>query len=101
MPCDTIQTTKVEFGQNTDPKLLAEALKVLGYHDIHGNLMQRLARGEKFDGTLNLRGSNVEQQTRNIKREYSKQVVLSQASKFGFKVEALTDNKKEVRHVRI
>jgi hypothetical protein len=101
MPCDTIQTTTVEFGKDTDPKLLAEALKVLGYHDVHGNLMARLARGEEFSGTLNLTGGNVEARVQAIKREYSKQVVISQAEKMGFQVAPMNEQEEEVRHVRV
>lgn len=90
MPCDTVQTTTVEFGKNTDRKLLVQALtelRIQGYSiDTENNLT--LPRYEA--GKL-----------QQIRREYSKQVVVAQALKFGFKVAPLAEGKKGVQHVRV
>ena len=89
MPCDTIQTITVEFGKNTDKGALEAALMAL---DIRGAYLAE-------DGTLTL--SEGRNRIQEIRREYSKQVVVSQAMKFGFKVAPLSEGKKGVNHVRV
>ena len=92
MPCDTIQTTTVKFGQNTDPDLMAEALKAL---NLQGTVKFNTKTGELvIQGRYGWWPDMAE-----IKREYSKQVVISQASQFGWAVEE--DTGKEVQHVRV
>ena len=93
MPCDSIQTTTVEWGKNTDRKALEAALGALGL----------LAYGYDLSesGTLTLYGGASGQQQQQLRREYSKQVVLAQAQKFGWRVAPLEEGRKEVRHVRV
>lgn len=103
MPCDTIQRTTVVFGEKTDTALLAEALKALGYFVHHVDERHVVGNGFQFDkatGKLEVgmrRGYGID--ANKLKREYSKQVVTSQAAKFGFKVMAAEE--REVRHVRV
>lgn len=105
MPCDTIQTTTVEFGAKTDTVLLSDALTALNYsgirlNKVNGNISGDWVSFNKETGELSLRLSNASNRIRDIKREYSKQVVVSQSAKFGFKLVPL-EGKKEVRHVRV
>lgn len=90
MPCDTVQTTTVEFGRNTDRELLAQALKELRISGYSIDAQNRLTLPSYQAGRL-----------QEIKREYSRQIVLSQASKFGFKVAPMNEDRREVRHVRV
>ena len=103
MPCDTIQTTTVEFGKGTDLVALADAMKALGYTGVR-------VEGRDFiwadwlefrDGKLSIRLVDGERRARELRREYSRQIVVSQAQKFGFKVVPLDENRKGVRHVRV
>lgn len=90
MPCDSVQTTTVEFGKNTDRKLLIQALQAVnvGRYDL------------SEDCELTLYGPS-RYREQEVKREYSKQVVVAQAQKFGWKVAPLEEGRKEQRHVRV
>lgn len=106
MPCDSIQTTTVEFGKNTDTVLLADAMKALNYTGVRLNEKTGSINADwiSFDapsGVLSTRLSNPEQRANDLKREYSKQVVVAQAQKFGWKVAPLEEGRKEQRHVRV
>lgn len=105
MPCDSIRRTSIVFGKNTDTKLLAEALKALGFAVHHVDSDKVVGNGFQFSketGKIDMamrRGYGIDEN--NLKREYAKQVVVSQAAKFGFKVQAESEGRKEVRHVRV
>lgn len=80
MPCNTIQTATVELGK-VDEKLLVAAMNELGFGErsyVHQN------------GQLTVNGRALPSDLQAvIKKQYSKQVVLSQAKKFGWQVKAV------------
>lgn len=92
MPCDTIQTTKIKFGKETNPDLLNAALKELG---LHNNIKFDQRTGELIIKSRYGATADLDQ----IKREYSRQVLISQASQFGWNVEESTGE--EFQHVRV
>lgn len=91
MPCYSRIQSTVEFGDNTDPKLLALALRALGYTvtEIGKNLSfakyasDAPITGTYRGGTMTINGS-VDQN--EMKRAYSAEVVKSAAKRFGWQV---------------
>lgn len=85
MPCDTIQTMSVNLGK-VDRELLAQALTQLG-----------ITRWELKGETLTVQGRRVSDElAKQIKVAYSRQVVLSQAKRFGWTMKEVAANKWEV-----
>lgn len=90
MPCNTIQTSQVEFlAKSTNPELLAEALRALGYTVFINGHFTQFTKGYQT-GTYNaLTGQLTMPQQwdgNEIKRAYSREIVNSQAKKNGWKV---------------
>lgn len=90
MPCDTVQTSKVEWlATSTDTDLLMKGLTALGYDvEKRGNVIYfskygRTGTFDKATGKLTLDSS---WDGAEIKRAYSEQIVESQASKHGWKI---------------
>lgn len=83
----------MKLGRNTDKDLLAEAMKTLGHTSYTFN---------QETGDLSVQNSRygVRVDKAAIAREYSKQVVLSQAAQFGWVPEE-TEEGKGVIHVRV
>jgi hypothetical protein len=97
VPCDTIQRSQVEFlATSTDLHLLAEGLKALGFQVREGETGLNFAKYgtsgsfDKATGKLISSGFN-ELDTAAVKREYSTQVVTSQAKRHGWKIEWSTN----------
>jgi hypothetical protein len=86
MPCDTIQTAEVALGK-VDQTLLKEAMAALGVT----NYAYIQATGE-----LTMRSRGEQPTVAQVKQAYSKQVVFSQAKKYGWKVTETAPNKFEV-----
>lgn len=91
MPCDTVQESKVEFlEKSTDVKLLAEALRKLGYRVTENEEGLAFSKGYGWNGTYESKTGKLtlpEQQDGNeIKRAYSEEVVNHQARKFGWQI---------------
>lgn len=92
MPCDTIQLSQVEFlAKSTNVKLLAEALRELGFDVTE---LENGLRFQKYGISGTYTQSTGQFQTRGyesvdineVKKKYSKAVVNSQARKFGWKI---------------
>ncbi len=76
MPCDTVATAAIELGK-VDRDHLSKAMTALGFDQW----------GLTRDGKLTIRGANASDSlTASVKQAYSKQVILSQAKRFGWKV---------------
>lgn len=90
MPCDTVQTATVDLGK-VDRQLLERALFDLG---IPATQYQYQASTGRL--TLNGRAAAATD-IAAIKQSYSKQVVLTQAQKFGWKVKQVGAFKWEVQ----
>lgn len=93
MPCDTIQRSQVEFlATTTDLHLLAEGLRALGFtvreSDLGLDFYKAGISGTyaKATGQLTSRGYD-QLDTAAVKVAYSEQVVISQAKKFGWKID--------------
>lgn len=102
MPCDSIRRTSIEFGKNTDTALLAEALRAMGMTVTHVDKNIVNGNGFNFNRETGVLNAALRYRTINedeLKQNYAKQVVLTQAAKFGFKV--AEEGRKEVRHVRV
>lgn len=85
-PCWTIQTTTVELGQNINEELLQLAMGELGYSEYQYTF--HAASGQiTVDGEIELN---------KVKRAYSRQVVLSQAKRFGWKIKETGEYQYEV-----
>lgn len=75
MPCNTIQTATIKLDK-AQPELLKAALAAMGITSYNFQ-----------SGVLSLRGMTMTPKLEaQIKQNYSKQVVLSQAKKFGWQV---------------
>ena len=90
MPCDTVQTSTVEWKASTDSKLLFQALEALRLSPrakTYGSLNFIEFRGGTYDptaGQLDLQARDPEALTKQIKQAYSAEVVKSQAKRFGW-----------------
>lgn len=91
MPCDQIQTSQVNLGPS-DPALVEAALKEMGLNPTRSGNMIRFRNGSfqidpnKKASVVTWVGANSEDRTKELKRSYSAQVVLSQAKKFNWQV---------------
>jgi hypothetical protein len=88
MPCDTISTARVVLGPETNRGLLDNALRELGFPDYNVVTLK--------DGTLRVDVTGAytgPEFTAKVKRAYSKQVVLSQAKRFGWQVKEQPNGK--------
>lgn len=94
MPCNTIQTTTVEFlSKSTDIKLLKRALESIGYYVTE--TAQGLTFSHQFNrmsgfydkttGRMNARGSE-KLDIDEVKRAYGKQVVIQTAKQEGWQL---------------
>lgn len=84
MPCYTVQETKVNL-ERANPDILREAMNALGVINYAFNAKT---------GTVTVRGQSVD--VADVKRAYSKQVVLTQAKRFGWTVKEQPDGKLQV-----
>lgn len=92
MPCDTINIASVKLGK-VDPPTLKAAMEALGYQPYNWEL----------DGeTLRISGAVTSADlTAKVKREVTKQSVLSQAKRFGWSAKELPNGKIEVLKARL
>lgn len=101
MPCYSRVTSTIEFGDKTDQRLLAEALKSLGYNVIAAKngaplrFYGGLADGEFANGKLTVRQDGSFDENA-VKRAYSAQVVKSAAQRFGWTVKQPAENQFQV-----
>jgi len=92
MPCDTIQVSQVEFlEKSTDTKLLADALRSMGFTVIEEDAIIRFSKYgtngtyTKATGRLESRGYE-KVDTNEVKKQYSKAAVNLKAKKFGWQI---------------
>lgn len=96
MPCDTIQTVSVKFGTNTDRKLLEAAFRELGQPIYPSHSADFIMAG---NGWVNVRTGESKlpvDVAEKIKAAYSRQVVLSQAKRYGWQMKETGPNKWQV-----
>lgn len=89
MPCDSVRTTTVDLSK-VNPDVLKAAMDALGigsYTVVKGKV-----------SFVDYSGRVTEQR---IKQEYSKQVVLSQAKRFGWAVKTQPDGKLLIQKARL
>lgn len=96
MPCDTIQTSTVEFlATSTDVSLFIAALKAQGYqvstYDTTVNFY-KYGRSGQYESTTGRLQLPEEWDGNEIKQGYAEQVVTSQAKRQGWKLEWTTNN---------
>lgn len=91
MPCNTVSETLVDLGK-TDPDLIHASLKEMGLSpNRNGNIIY-FSGGyfevdtEKQNHRITWRVSNAEERTTELKRQYSAEVVKSQAKRFGWQL---------------
>lgn len=103
MPCDTVSTVSVDLGKIADPKLLEQTLKDMGY----SNAVYHETRNEIYfgiGGRINVKtgASDLPLRTNvnEIKRNYSKTVLKTQAKRFGWQVKEQQDGTFEVVKAR-
>jgi hypothetical protein len=97
MPCNTMQMTTVDIGK-VDHKIFMLAMANLGLNPrLQGDSIY-FQNGiySIADKRLELRGSDIEMRTAEMKRAYSGEVVKSTAKKFGWQVKELGANKFQV-----
>lgn len=92
MPCDTIQLSQVEFlEKSTDLKLLAEALRAMGFTVIENDDNLQFSKYgctgtyEKATGRFQSRGYE-KVDTNEVKQQYGKASVNLKAKKFGWQI---------------
>lgn len=88
MPCDSIKTAKVELGK-VDPALFAEAAKMVAQNC---GIIARLVNGKPEIRWSAIGGLDEDRATRMVKQAYSRQVVLSQAKRYGWQVSETKPN---------
>jgi len=93
MPCYTITTVKLVL-TNANLDLLKKAIEGMGYVvDRYGEkLFWRNGSYDKVKGTLNLVGGT-EEQGNAIRRAYSTEVLKKNATKFGWQLKKVKENK--------
>ena len=105
MPCDSRITSSVEWTGNTDVKLLAEAMKSLGYIVGAVGTALRFHNPETgvvgtYDGRKSLMTMNTTRDQvvdmNELKRAYSAQVVKAAAKRFGWQVKQTGEQTYEV-----
>lgn len=92
MPCDSISQVEVQFGPDTDSKLIHAALQELGLRPVEQGNYIRFSTGE-YDKTTHqftFRGAMGEKHAQEIKRAYSVATVKSQAQRMGWTLKATT-----------
>ncbi len=98
MPCDTIQTTEIQWGENTNIEILGEALEALGFR-ITSKSEKSLAathpRGTRLEyecgsREMSIRGNFDESE---LRRAYSTKVVERTSKKFGWQLKKTAENK--------
>lgn len=91
MPCDSIETTTVEFlPTSTDVKLLVAALRAQGYQVSEYNSVVTFAkygRRGQYNGATGELTLPESIDGNEIKRAYSEQVVTQQANEHGWEIE--------------
>lgn len=87
MPCDTIQQTTVDLAK-ANPDLLKAALQTLGITEYTFK-----------NGVVTVQNSPVDSAV--IKQAYSKQIVISQAKRFGWGIRELADGKLQILKARL
>lgn len=87
MPCDTVSTAKVKLNAaSIDSKLLQAAMATLGVGQYDYNL--------NSNGEITVRNQRSSTEfTAKVNQAYSKQVVTSQAKRFGWQVKEQPDGK--------
>lgn len=94
MPCNTLQRAKVNLGK-TDKNLLTLAFAETARQ--HGIYAERVVEHNVVKTLMRYpRTMTSEQATMLVKQEYSRQVVLSQAKRYGWQV---TETKRNVFQV--
>jgi len=98
MPCDSIQTSTLVWSAQTDPALLRKALEAEGFQvRDHGDRIffdKHYVQGTFFKATgqmVHTGRYSEEMDEASLKRAYSKEVVESQARKFGWKIQWKTN----------
>ena len=90
MPCDTVAIASIKLGA-VDPALLKLAMDGLEYGDWRLNGDKLVIRGKRASDAL----------TASVKRAYSKQVVLSQAKRFGWAVKENAEGQLLIQKARL
>lgn len=102
MPCDTIQTSTVEF-RPENAAFFKAALQTLGYQVAELNGMIHATKGFYESVTLNagqLEIKTVSNVTADsIKQAYSREIVTFAAQEFGFELERTSENEYSVQKV--
>lgn len=95
MPCDTVQTSKIEFlAKSTDVSMLIAALKAQGYDVTTYNTtitFYKYGRYGQYDSQTGRLQLPQEWDGSEIKRAYSEEVVSSQLKRQGWKFEWTTN----------
>ena len=87
MPCWTVTTAEVKLSEQTDAKLLQAALATLNITNY------TFAKGQ-----LTIQGRETSAQlTAQVKVAYSRQVVFSQAKRFGWTMQQTAENQWKVQ----
>jgi hypothetical protein len=99
MPCDSVITSRVEWAENTDEATLIQALTTLGFtvnatmrdsltfHDSNYSMTGAYDKRTHKMTVSGTSGREVEGMQAKVKVEYSKEVVNSQARRFGWSVD--------------
>ena len=86
MPCDTITTAEIKLSESTNPELLKLAMADLGVRSwAYSKGLLQINRQAVSDELI-----------AKVKVAYSRQVVFSQAKKFGWQMKEVGQNKYQV-----
>ena len=98
MPCDTNLEISVAFGKNTNEALMVKALRGLGMNvRVDGKMIYLSNNYTEYinleTGECALNPVRDPAFVNEIKRAYSKQVVVTQAKKFGWNIQKIAKDK--------
>ena len=98
MPCNSVQSSEVDFGK-VDQNIMVAAFKRLGLADPYKTSVYTVVDGKSIvvrfsEGRAMISGSqDTAAMERHFKRLYSSQVVLEGASRFGWRVNIKAENR--------
>lgn len=86
MPCYTIQTTEIQFGQKTDTALLTKALAALGLSpaQMPNGIQFRNGSFNSATGNLTLQGVDTESRTTQLRQAYGAEIAKREAARHGW-----------------
>lgn len=98
-PCDSVSSTDIQFGPQTNHDRMFEALQMLKLNPVRNaqNIFFSNGSYSLNDNTLTLQGYDTDKRTSLIKQAYSGAVVKAQAKRMGWQLKETAPFKYQVQ----